>query len=91
MNALRDEVISWNSLLKLPEIVRVTRANVETDSGIMENISLGRAVLQNGGGQLDALQLKGIPETTPDGRQVLMPDLEENERLVKDFKRPGPS
>lgn len=91
VNALRDEVISWNSLLKLPEIVRVTRANVETDSGIMENISLGRAVLQNGDGQLDALQLKGVPETTPDGRQVLMPDLEENERLVKDFKRPDSS
>jgi len=84
-------VLGWNSLLKLPEMVRVARDNVETASGFVESLSLGRAVLQDGGGRVDALQLKGTPTTMPDGRQVLIPDREENERLIRDFEQPDAS
>lgn len=87
VSALHDQVLSWRSLSDLPEIVQVTRKNVETDSGFVESLSLGRAVLRNEAGQVEALQLKGAPATTPDGRQVLMPDREENERLVWEFER----
>lgn len=88
VNALHDKVMSWNSLLKLPGMVRVARDNVETDSGFVESLSLGRSVLRDGG-NIQAVQLKGDPTTTPDGRMVLMPDREDNERLVRDFRQPG--
>ena len=88
VNALHDKVMSWNSLLKLPGIVRVAEGNVQTDSGFLESLSLGRTVLRNGGGNIDSVQLKGSPTTTPDGRMVLVPDQEENERLVRDFENP---
>lgn len=92
VNALHDKVLGWDSLLDLPEIARVTRENVETDSGVVESLSLGRAVLrEENGGDVEALQLKGTPTTLPDGRQVLMPDREVNERLVRDFERPDSS
>ncbi len=91
VNALYDKVLGWNSLLKLPEMVQVARDNVETDSGFVESLSLGRAVLRDGGGRVDALQLKGTPTTMPDGRQVLIPDRKENERLVRDFEQPDAS
>lgn len=87
VNALHDKVLSWNSLPRLPEMVRVARDDVETDSGFVESLSLGRSVLRDGG-NIQAVQLKGTPTITLDGRMVLMPDRSENERLVRDFKQP---
>ena len=85
--ALRSKMLAWNTVTKLPGMLKIANENVDTDLGILQAISLGRALATNGGkGDLKAVQLKGYPETLSSGAQVLVPDYEANEKILQEFR-----
>ncbi len=85
--ALRAKMLQWNTVTTLPSMLRIANENVDTDLGLFQAISLGRAlVLRGGEDDLTAVQLKGYPETLPDGAQVLISDWEANEEILQDFR-----
>ncbi len=89
--ALRRQALGWNTITKLPRIVMVANQNVDTDLGIIQAISLGRMLVGHGGrGGLRSSQLKGTPETLPNGDAVLVPDERANERILENFRNAGP-
>lgn len=87
--ALRERLVSWGAVSKLPGIMEAIHGNLETDLGLMANISLARSLLnaKDADSAFAAFQLTGDPTTLPDGRQVLVPDSAENERILHDFRR----
>ncbi len=87
LDALRAKMLRWNTVTTLPSMLRIANENVDTDLGLFQAISLGRAlVLRGGEDDLSAVQLKGYPETLPSGAQVLLPDWEANEEILQDFR-----
>ena len=85
--ALRSKMLAWNTVTKLPAMLKIANENVDTDLGLLQAISLGRALAKNGGDDdLKAVQLKGHPETLSGGSQVLIPDQEANEAILADFR-----
>lgn len=87
LGALRAKMLRWNTVTTLPSMLRIANENVDTDLGLFQAISLGRALVSRGGeGDLTAVQLKGYPETLPSGAQVLLPDWEANEQILQDFR-----
>lgn len=87
LTALRAKILRWNTVTTLPSMLRIANENVDTDLGVFQAISLGRAlVLRGGEDDLTAVQLKGYPETLPSGAQVLLPDHEANEEILQDFR-----
>jgi polyisoprenyl-teichoic acid--peptidoglycan teichoic acid transferase len=85
--ALRAKVLRWNTVTTLPSMLKIANENMDTDLGLFEAISLGRAlVLRGGDDELTAAQLKGYPTTLDDGAQVLLPDWEANEEILQDFR-----
>jgi polyisoprenyl-teichoic acid--peptidoglycan teichoic acid transferase len=85
--ALRAKMLRWNTVTTLPSMLRIANENVDTDLGLFQAISLGRALVSRGGeGDLTAVQLKGYPETLPSGAQVLVPDYAANEEILQDFR-----
>ena len=79
--ALREQALGWNTITKIPGIVRVAHENVDTNLGIVQAISLGRALVGRGEeGGMRSYQLKGNPEILPNGDAVLVPDEPANER-----------
>jgi LCP family protein required for cell wall assembly len=85
--ALRAKTLSWNTVTTLPSMLRIANQNVDTNLGLFQTISLGRALALRGDeDDLTAVQLKGYPETLPDGAQVLLPDWEANEEILQDFR-----
>ena len=85
--ALRAKMLRWNTVTTLPSMLRIANQNVDTDLGLFQAISLGRTlVLRGDEADLTAVQLKGYPETLPDGAQVLLPDREANEEILQDFR-----
>jgi LCP family protein required for cell wall assembly len=88
--ALREQALGWDTITKLPRIVEVAHENVDTDLGIVQSISLGRALAGRGGdGGMSSYQLKGRPETLPNGNQVLIPKERSNERILENFRNEG--
>ena len=85
--ALRGKILSWNTVTKLPSMLKIAYDNVDTDIGLFQGISLGRALAAHSDeGDLQAVQLKGYPETLDSGAQVLVPDYEANEAILADFR-----
>ncbi len=85
--ALRQQLVSWGTVPKLPEVVSAIRGNLETDLGPAANLSLARSLLNaDGPDAVTSFQLAGVPTTLPDGRQVLVPDPVENERILQEFR-----
>ncbi len=85
--ALRSKMLAWNTVTKLPAMLKIANENVDTDLELLQAISLGRALAKNGGdGDLKGVQLKGYPETLSGGAQVLIPDQEANEAILADFR-----
>jgi LCP family protein required for cell wall assembly len=92
IGALRDQALGWNAITKVPGIVKVMHENVETDLGIEQAISLGRALVGHGkSGGMRSYQLKGKPEILPNGNEVLVPDEQTNERILENFRGDGPT
>jgi polyisoprenyl-teichoic acid--peptidoglycan teichoic acid transferase len=90
--ALREQALGWNTITKVPGIVKVMHENVETNLGIAQAISLGRALAGRGeSGRMRSYQLKGEPETLPDGGEVLVPEEQANERILERFRGDGPT
>jgi LCP family protein required for cell wall assembly len=88
--ALREQALGWNTITKLPGAVKVMHENVETNLGIVEAISLGRALVGHGrDAGMRSAQLKGKPEILPNGDAVLVPDEQANERLLEKFRNEG--
>ena len=89
--ALREQALGWNTVTQLPRIVRITNENVDTDLGVLQAISLARAFVLNGeDGEMSTAELKGSPTYLPNGAQVLMPETEANEAILKAFRNEAP-
>jgi polyisoprenyl-teichoic acid--peptidoglycan teichoic acid transferase len=90
--ALRSKALKWNTVRKMPDIVKVMNENVETDLGFDEAISLGRVLIRRGlNAKMTSNQLKGEPETLPNGDEVLVPNEQANEAILEDFRHDGPN
>jgi polyisoprenyl-teichoic acid--peptidoglycan teichoic acid transferase len=89
--ALREQAIGWNTITRVPQIVKVTNENVDTDLGVLQAISLARALVLHGEeGEMSTAELEGNPTTLPDGEQVLMPETKANEVTLQDFRDDAP-
>jgi polyisoprenyl-teichoic acid--peptidoglycan teichoic acid transferase len=86
--ALRRQALRWDTVTRLPAIIRVTNENVNTDLGIMQVIPLARALVLNGeDNKMTRAELEGQPKFLSDGEQVLVPDEEANEAILQDFRQ----
>ncbi|HEX6709195.1 MAG TPA: LCP family protein [Rubrobacter sp.] len=85
--ALRSKALRWNTVKKMPETIKVIDRNVQTDLGVGDAISLGRALIHQGRhAQMTSEQLKGSPETLPNGNEVLVPDDDANDAILDGFR-----
>lgn len=92
VSALRAQALEWNTITQLPKIVKIINENIETDLGIVQAISLGRMLTGYGAdGDMSSAQLRGKPETLPNGDAVLIPDEQANESILEDFRTDGPN
>jgi LCP family protein required for cell wall assembly len=90
--ALRQQALGWNTITRLPGIVMVAHENVDTNLGIMQAISLGRTLAGRGEeGGMKSFQLKGKPDTLPNGDAVLVPDDAANAEVLVDFRDTSPT
>src|SRR5918997_289327 len=90
VSALREEALAWNTVTELPRIAKVLHENIDTNVGIVQAISIGRTLISNGAGTgMKLAQLKGNPETLPNGNQVLVPEEQANERILENFRNDG--
>jgi len=90
--ALREQALGWNTITRLPGIVKVMHENVDTNLGIVQAISHGRVLVGRGEeGGMKSAQLKGTPETLPNGDAVLVPDEQANERILENFRNDDPT
>jgi polyisoprenyl-teichoic acid--peptidoglycan teichoic acid transferase len=91
VSALRARALRWNTITQLPRIVKVMNENIETDLGVVQAISIGRALIKYGGdGGMRSAQLKGEPEVLPNGDAVLVPDDRANESVLESFRNDHP-
>lgn len=85
--ALRSQALRWNGVRRLPRVAVTIEKHVETDMSVQEAVALGRVLLQHGrGARMTATQLKGDPETLPDGEEALRPDHQANQALLREFR-----
>jgi polyisoprenyl-teichoic acid--peptidoglycan teichoic acid transferase len=86
--ALRSKALEWDTVTRLPEIMKLMEENVETNLGFGEALSLGRILIEHGrNAQMTSDQLEGTPYTLPSGAQVLVPEAATNEALIEEFRR----
>jgi polyisoprenyl-teichoic acid--peptidoglycan teichoic acid transferase len=86
--ALRRQALRWDTVTRLPAIIKVTNENVNTDLGILQVIPLARALVLNGeDNKMTTAELEGQPTSLSDGEQVLVPDDEANEAILQDFRQ----
>ena len=86
--ALRRQALRWDTVTRLPAIIRITNENVNTDLGILQVIPIARALVLNGeNNKMTTAELEGHPTSLPDGEQVLVPDDEANEAILQDFRQ----
>jgi polyisoprenyl-teichoic acid--peptidoglycan teichoic acid transferase len=85
--ALRSEALRWHTVKTLPEIMQVMDENVQTDLDLDSSITLGQVLIRRGRhAEMTSQQLKGTPETLPDGNEVLIPDDDANQAILDDFR-----
>jgi polyisoprenyl-teichoic acid--peptidoglycan teichoic acid transferase len=85
--ALRRQAFRWDTVTKLPAIIKTTNENVDTDLGIWQAIPLARALILHGrDGDLTSFELRGYPTTLDDGTQVLVPEKDANEAILQKFR-----
>jgi len=85
--ALRSEALRWNTVKTLPEFMEVMDENVKTNLDVDGAITLGQVLIRRGRhAEMTSQQLKGTPETLPDGDEVLIPDDDENQAILDDFR-----
>jgi LCP family protein required for cell wall assembly len=85
--ALRSQAFDWNTVKRLPEILKVADRNVQTDLGSTDGVWLGRVLIRRGpDARMTSEQLEGAPETLENGNQVLIPDDEANGPILDQFR-----
>ena len=85
--ALRRQAFRWNTVTKMPGIIKTTNENVDTDLGLWQAIPLGRGLILHGReGDLTSSELQGYPTVLDDGTQVLLPEEDANEAILQDFR-----
>jgi LCP family protein required for cell wall assembly len=85
--ALRSQAFDWNTVKRLPEILKVADRNVQTDLGSADGVWLGRVLIRRGpDARMTSEQLEGAPETLENGDQVLIPDDEANGPILDQFR-----
>jgi polyisoprenyl-teichoic acid--peptidoglycan teichoic acid transferase len=88
VGALRSEALRWHTVKTLPEIMAVMNENVQTDLDLQGAMTLGQVLIRKGRhAEMTSQQLKGIPETLPNGEQVLIPDEDANHAILDGFRR----
>jgi len=86
--ALRRQAFRWNTVTKMPAILKTTNENVDTDLGIWNAVPLARALILHGReGDMTSSELQGYPSTLDDGTQVLVPEEDANEAILQDFRK----
>jgi LCP family protein required for cell wall assembly len=86
--ALRRQVLRWDTVTRIPGIIKVANENVNTDLGVLQVIPLARALVLNGeDNKMTTTALEGHPTSLSDGEQVLMPDEEANEAILQGFRQ----
>ncbi len=86
--ALRSKALGWNTVTRLPGIMKLMEENVETNLRFQEALSLGRILIEHGRkAQMTSDQLEGTPYTLTSGAQVLVPEEAVNEALIREFRR----
>jgi LCP family protein required for cell wall assembly len=86
--ALRRQAFRWNTVTKMPAILKTTNENVETDLGFWQAVPLARALILHGReGDMASSELQGYPNTLADGTQVLVPEEDANEAILQDFRK----
>jgi polyisoprenyl-teichoic acid--peptidoglycan teichoic acid transferase len=86
--ALRKQAFRWNTVTKMPAILKTTNENVDTDLGIWQAVPLARALILHGrDGDMTSSALRGYPTTLDDGTQVLVPKETANEAILQDFRQ----
>jgi len=85
--ALRSEALRWHTVKTLPQIMEVMAENVKTDLDLDGAITLGQVLIRRGRhAEMTSQQLKGMPETLPNGDEVLIPDDEANWAILDEFR-----
>ena len=88
VGALRSEALRWHTVKTLPEVMAVMNENVQTDLDLQGTMTLGQVLIRKGRhAEMTSQQLKGIPETLPNGEQVLIPDEDANHAILDGFRR----
>ncbi len=86
--ALRRQAFRWNTVTKMPAILKTTNENVDTDLGFWQAVPLARALILHGReGDMTSSELQGYPRTLNDGTQVLVPEEDANEAILQDFRK----
>jgi LCP family protein required for cell wall assembly len=86
--ALRRQAFRWNTVTKMPTILKTANENVDTDLGIWQAVPLARALILHGReGDMSSSELQGYPSTLNDGTQVLVPQDDANEAILQDFRK----
>ena len=87
VGALRSEALRWHTVKTLPEIMAVMNENVQTDLDLTGAVTLGQVLIRKGRhAEMTSQQLKGTPETLPNGEQVLIPDEDANHAILDGFR-----
>jgi polyisoprenyl-teichoic acid--peptidoglycan teichoic acid transferase len=85
--ALRSEALKWDTVTKLPQIIKAINENVKSDMDVWEAISLGRVLVRDGSdAEFTSGRLEGTPKTLLDGNEVLVPDEAANEVVLRQFR-----
>jgi LCP family protein required for cell wall assembly len=86
--ALRRQALRWDTVTRLPGLIKVANENVDTDLGVLQVIPLARALVLNGeDNKMTTAELEGHPISLRDGEQVLVPDEEANEAILQDVRQ----
>ena len=86
--ALRRQALRWNTVTKIPGVIKAANENVNTDLGVLQVIPLARALVLNGkDSKMTRAELEGSPTYLRNGEQVLMPDEKANEAILQDFRK----
>lgn len=89
--AVREKVMSPKTITKLPRLVEVASRSVESDLGPAEALAMSRTFVSARDPEsaddsgIATFQLTGEGTYLEDGRQVLMPNDEENQTILREF------
>ncbi|GAM14693.1 LCP family protein [Mesobacillus selenatarsenatis] len=89
ISKLKEEAVSLNSMTKLPDLLDLLHAHIDTNIDSPTLLAIGKDVLTNEGGEIQTIRIPedgSFENTRLDGiGEVLEVDLAENKDALKDF------